>query len=178
MTRRINKNKRSQHEIVGFVLIVVIVVVIGLFLLVWYLRQPAVETESLDVQNFLKASMLYTTSCYLTEPLDLQDLIKKCHRNEMCSGENGKMACDVLNDELPELVHKSWLVSPDKPVKAYSLNVYYAEKDENEEGEEKEIKKEILSLQEGNCTGSKVGAEHFFQHESGNIYVTMEICYV
>src|SRR3989338_5321033 len=109
-------NKNAQHEIVGFVLIVVIIVVIGLFLLVWYLRQPTVETESLDVQNFLKASMLYTTSCYLNiEPLDLQELIKRCYRNEICSGEDGKMACDVLNDELPELVRKSWLVSPDRP---------------------------------------------------------------
>ena len=160
-------NKKAQHEIVGFILIVVIVVVIGLFLLVFYLRQEPVEYKSLNVQNFLKSSMLYTTECIVSiEPLDMQELMKNCRSNRKCL--NNKMACDVLNKTLSELVHESWLVSSDKPVKAYFLKVYY------EEDEEKE---EILDLREGNCTGNKAGAEHFLHHGSGNIVASMEICY-
>lgn len=172
-----DKNKRAQHEIVGFVLIVVIVVVIGLILLVFYLRQPSIRTKSLNVQNFLQASMLYTTSCYLSiEPLDLQELIKSCYKSERCSNE--EMACEVLNETLSELAHESWLVSPDKPENAYSMDIYYAEDEEGEYEKKEVVRDEILSLQEGNCTGSKTGAEHFFKYEKGNIFVTMEICYI
>lgn len=170
------QDTRAQHEIVGFVLIVVIVVIIGLFLLVFYIRQPAVEHKSLDVQNFLQASIEYTTECSLSiEPLNLEDLIKSCYKNERCLNE--KMACGVLESNLKELVHESWLVSPDKPVKAYFLELYYEEKDEEDEERGKFSKQEILKLNEGNCTGSKTGAEHLIPSSPGNIVVNMEICY-
>lgn len=169
------KSKRSQHEIVGFILIVVIVVIIGLFLLVFYLRREPVRYESIGVQNFLQSSMLYTSNCSLSiEPLDMQDLIKSCYRNDRCL--NNKMACDVLRESLSELVRESWLVSAEKPVKAYFFDVYYDEK-QTEKGKEF-MKGEILSLKEGNCTGSKAGAEHFLHYGKGNIIVSMEICYV
>jgi len=169
-------NKKAQHEMVGFVLIIVIVVIIGLILLVFYLKQPSIETKSLNVQNFLQASMSYTTSCYLSiEPLDLQELIKSCYKNERCSNE--EMACEVLNKTLSELVHESWLVSSEKPENAYVMDIYHAEDEEVEYEKKEVVKDEILSLQEGNCTGSKTGAEHFFKYERGNIFVTMELCY-
>ena len=160
------KNKNGQHEIVGFVLIVVIVVVIGLLLLVFYLKQPKLETKSLNVQNFLGASMLYTTDCSLSiEPLELQELAKSCYKNE-------KAACEVLNATLSQLAEKSWLVGSENPVKAYSLNVSYFESIRNATSSE-----EILILKKGNCTGNKAGAEHFLHHESGNVVMAMEICY-
>lgn len=167
------KSKRSQHEIVGFVLIVVIVVVIGLFLLVFYLRQPTLETKSLNVQNFLQASMLYTTECSLSiDFLELQELTKSCKENEIC--KNGKPACEVLNTTLSQLIYTSWAVSEEKPVKAYSLNLAYEEKIRNET-----LSEDILNLEKGNCTGSssRAGAEHFLYHMSGNIVIAMEICY-
>lgn len=174
MIRKINN--KAQHEIVGFILIVVIVVIIGLFLLVFYLRQPVVKHESLDLQNFLQASMTYTTGCVISiEPLDMQELIKSCYKNEKCLNE--KMACEVLNNTLSELVHESWLVSEKKPVNAYSLDIYYEESSFLESKTSKKEKQEILNLQEGNCTGSKTGAEHFLHYDRGNIIVTMDICF-
>lgn len=176
--------KKAQHEIVGFILIVVIVVVLGLFLLVFYLRQPAVEHKSLDVQNFLQASMEYTTECSLSiEPLNLEDLTKSCYKNERCLNE--KMACGVLGDALSKLVHESWLVSSEQPVNTYTLDVYYEEsllekklwEEERTSEKEETTKQEILSLQEGNCTGSETGASHLIHHAPGNIVINMEICY-
>ncbi len=167
------KIKKAQHEIVGFVLIVVIVVVIGLFLLVFYLRQPAVEHESLNVQNFLQSSMAYTTDCMRSiEPLDLQDLIKTCKENKRCLNE--ELACKVLNDTLSELAHESWLVSEDRPENAYFLNIYYQYMSKDEEESEKE---EILSLKEGNCTGSRTGAEYLLHYSPGTIIIDMKLCY-
>ncbi len=170
------KEKKAQQEIVGFVLIVVIVVVIGLFLLVFYLRQPAIEHKSLDVQNFLRASMSYTTECSESiEPLNLEYLIKSCYENEKCINE--KMACDVLNYTLSEIAHESWLVSSEKPVNAYSLLIYYEESSKEDEEARKFTKQEILKIEEGNCTGSKTGAEHLISSFPGKIIVSMEICY-
>ena len=162
-----NRNKRAQHEIVGFILIVIIVVIIGLFMLVIYLRQPAPSYKSLDVQNFLEASMLYTTGCVTSiEPVNMQDLIKSCKNNRKCL--NNEMACKVLEKEFEELVHESWLVSEEGAVKAYFLRIYY---------EEDEIKEELLELQEGNCTGTRIGAEHLIHQYPGNIIISMEICH-
>ncbi len=169
---RITSDKRAQEEIIGFILIVVIVVVIGLFLLVFYLRQEPAEHESLDVQNFLQASMVYTTECSLSiEPLNLEDLIKSCYRNERCL--NDKMACSVLEDTASRLAHESWLVSSESHVNAYTLDAYYTEKENRGEA----VKEEILSLSEGNCTGSKAGASHMVHYSPGNIFIDMEICY-
>ena len=170
MNKRIKR--KAQHEIVGFILIVVIVVIIGLFLLVIYLRQKPVRYESLNVQNFLYSIMLYTTECCLNiEPLDMQDLIKSCYRNDRC--ENEEMACEVLESTLSELVHDSWLVASDRPENSYFMDIYYEERERNETIEIQEI----LNLEEGNCTGSKTGAEHFLHYGRGNIIITMDLCY-
>ena len=174
------RNKKAQHEIVGFILIVVIVVVIGLFLLVFYLRKSPIEKQSLDIQNFLQSSMTYTTQCalsYVPEYENIEDLIKSCYRNQVQECIDGRMGCEVLNETLSDIVDKSWQVSPDKPVKAYSMFIYYEENyDTEEESEERQID-EILRISEGNCTGSKTGAEYPIQYSSGNIYVDIEICY-
>jgi len=169
------KSKRSQHEIVGFILIVIIVVVIGLFLLVLYLRQEPVKYESLDVQNFLQVSMDYTTSCALNfepEYENLQDLIKSCYENRKCLNE--KMACQELNETLSKMLDESWLVSSDTPTSAYSLLIYY---EESEAGESALRENELLKLEKGNCAGSKAGAEHLISYSPGNIIVNLEICY-
>ncbi len=161
------RKKKAQHEIMGFILIVVIVVVIGLFLLVFYLRQPSVVSKSENVENFLHSSMLYTTPCYLSlEPLSLQEVIKSCYREDRCV--SGERACEVLENTFSELVQESWMVSSQRPVNSYSIIIYY----------EEETKEEILTLKEGNCTGDRTGAEHFMHHYPGNIVTSMEICYI
>jgi len=165
-------NKKAQHEIVGFILIVVIVIVIGLFLLVFYLRQEPIRYESRNVQNFLQASMRYTTDCIVSiEPLDLQDLIKSSYKNQKCL--NQEMANTVLNNTLPELVSESWQVSEDRPVNAYIMNLYYEELVNDEKG----ARQEILILEQGNCTGNKAGARHLIPYSPGNIILEMDVCY-
>lgn len=168
---RFIKNKYAQHEIVGFVLIVVIVVIIGLFLLVFYLRQEPTISKSANVENFLISSMLCTTDCTLSiEPLDLQDLIKSCYKNDRCT--NGIMACDMLRTEIDKIVRESW-IKDEKTVNTYSIDIYYEEKTANETI----TSEEILSLREGNCTGDRTGADNFFHYGKGNIIIAMEICY-
>jgi hypothetical protein len=173
--------KRSQSEIVGFVVIVVIVVVIGLFLLVFYLRQPTIRTESIDVQNFLKSSISYTTSCTVgsdPQPLDIGDLMKKCYEGTECV--DGKPACDALNDTYADVLDQAWKINSNRPVNYYSLDMYYRVTKESKdlEDEEETIKNEpILNIENGNCTGSIVGGQNFIYYRGGNIISDLKICY-
>lgn len=167
------KNK-AQNEIVGFIVIVVIVVIIGLFLLVFYLRQEPIRTESKNVQNFLKSSLLYTTSCNIsTEYLDISDVMKRCYEGTTCS--DGRDSCEVLNETYIELLEETWKINSNRPVNYYLLDVYYREEDENDK--ENTINEPILSLESGNCSGSITGGENFIYYKSGNIFADLKICY-
>ena len=183
--KRIGKiSKKGQHEIVGFILIVVIVVVIGLFLLVFYLRQEPVERQSSDIQNFLQSSMRYTTSCainYAPEYSSIEDLIKSCYKNENQECVDERKVCEAVNETLSELVPESLQVDPEGKINAYSMFIYYediSEADEENGSKEEIQKQEILRLSEGNCTGSKTGAEHLIAYHPGSIVASIEICYI
>ena len=196
------KSKKAQNEIVGFILIVVIVVVVGLFLLVFYINQEPLEYKSKTVENFLQASMLYTTDCVLSiEPINLRSLMKKCYDGLSCLDE--RETCKVLNETLVKIVEESWVVGEDRPENAYFIDIYYEEssflakenqKDflgpekqgfsrERKTSEKEEIidtekfTRDLLHISEGNCTGSKKGAEYFLDHAPGTIVIEMEICY-
>jgi hypothetical protein len=166
-----SKSKRSQHEMVGFILIVIIVVIAGLFLLFFYITADNQEKQSKDLQNFLESSMKYTTDCAINyEPQydNLKDLIKSCYNNEMC--ENGEMACFMLNSTLSRILDKTWKVSSQSTISYYSIIIYYQE-DKNSQ------KDRIIQLQKGNCTRMLVGAEYLIPQYPGNIIINMEICY-
>jgi len=163
--------KKAQNEIVGFILIVVIVVIIGLFLVIFYIKQEPVEQKSKTVENFLQASMLYTTDCILSiEPINLRTLMKKCYDGMSCL--DGRESCGVLNDTLTKIVKEGWAVGEDSPENAYFIEIYY------EEGEDEDkFERKMLSISEGNCTGSRKGAEYFLDHSPGTIVVEMKLCY-
>jgi len=165
------KSRRAQNEIVGFVIIVVIVIIIGLFFLVYYLRQDPVKIESKNVDNFLKASLSYTTECKVyIEPLNMQRLIKRCYDGGYCKDTG---SCEILNETFSELLEQAWRIEDEQTVNYYHLNIYYREGD----GEDV-INEPILGIGKGNCTGSESGAEEFFKHGQGNIFVTLNICYI
>jgi hypothetical protein len=173
-SRQDKMNKKGQNEIVGFVMIVVIVVIIGLFLLAFYLRHESARTESKNVRNFLKASLSYTTPCTVDiEPLKIREVAKRCYEKKTC-GE--KDSCALLNETFSELLEQTWKINSNRPVNSYDLDIYYREK--SGEGEEEEIKnEEMLVLKQGNCTGAKTGAKEFFRHGMGDIFLELELCY-
>ena len=88
------KSTRSQEEMVGFILIVVLVSVIGVILLVISLRKPVERIESNEITAFLEASMHYTTSCQPNPErvYDFQGLIIACRNNENCI--DGNSSCN------------------------------------------------------------------------------------
>ena len=139
-----SNNKRAQEEIVGFAIIVIIVSIILVFFLVFSLSERTSE-ESYETESFLQSVLHYTSDCTDNgKYLPIQDLIFSCYGKETC--DDGEEACVVLNETLKGMVGESWPTGEDFPAKGWKLDIF--------SGEEA-----ILSLSEGNITGSYKGAQ-------------------
>lgn len=162
------KNRKSQEEMVGFVLIVVIVAILAVIFLGISLRKNREAVESGLVENFIQASMSYTTDCLIgARNEDIKDLIKSCYENRGCKDE--RAACSVLNETLDDLMKKTWKVGEDRPVKSYNLLIYY---------EENEYIKKLIEISEGNCIkASKIAESQAIAMPPGNLYMKLGICY-
>ena len=62
------KNKKSQEEIVGFVVVIVLIAVIALVFLGLSLTKKQEPIESRQVSNLLGAMLQYTTDCSVYKP--------------------------------------------------------------------------------------------------------------
>ena len=124
----IPKSKRSQHETLGFVLIVVIVsIIIVIFLGLSAGKGKVVGQNSVEISNLLQASIYYTTDCainFLPEYENIQGLISACYKNSEQKCLNGKNVCEALNETFKRIVEQTLRISPDSPNKAYTLNIY------------------------------------------------------
>ncbi len=171
------KNKHAQHEIMGFVLIVVIVSVIGLVFLSLSLgRGETNKQTSIEISNLLESSIYYTTDCavsFIPQYKSGQDLIKSCWKNEKCLNE--KMACEVLEETMRQIIEESLNVCEDCVNKAYKLNIYHKPLDSEVQNEE------ILVLEKGkflDCS-SKIGGNyliHISSISAGIINIELEVC--
>ena len=163
--RKIVKSKRSQEEMVGFVLIIVLVAVIVLVFLGISLRKTGEIRQNKEIENFLHSSLLYTTSCYKSPEivLNLKDLIGSCYDNDKCLDERN--SCDVLNEVFVELIDKSWNIGENSLEKAYIINIY-------EEGNKENP---VLYLSDGEETSTKKGADILLYVE--DLHINMNIFY-
>jgi hypothetical protein len=171
------KSIRAQHEMVGFMLIVVIVSVIGVIFLSFTLgRGEALPQTHIEISNLLQSAMHYTSDCavnFIPQYKDGQDLIKSCYRNERCL--DGRTSCAAMNDTFQKIIGESLSVDEKGLNKAYSLNMYYQSIDEGS------ISDPLLNISEGrftNCT-SQVGGNHALLISSigtGTIFVELDVC--
>jgi hypothetical protein len=175
------KLNKAQQEIVGFTLIVVIIVIIGLIFLVITMGKD--EGNSFNkaerISKLLSSSMYYTTDCakdYVPNYRNLQELIVACYNTKKCS--DNREPCIVLNDTLKNIIGKSLDVSEESPNKAYSISIKY-----NLTKSTIPIK-EILELNEGkfqNCS-SIIGFTNYVQDPEfmgigvGMIETTLKVC--
>jgi hypothetical protein len=170
-------NKKAQHEIVGFAIIIVIVAVIGLIFLSLSLgKGEVIKKTSVEISDFLQASMHYTTNCttnYIPNYKNLQDLIKSCYRNEKCINIEDKMACEVLEETYSKIISLSFQVSDIGKNKAYNLNIYYEDLEINLAPEY------IMNFTEGNfieCNSESGASQEIFLNP-GQIIVELDFCY-
>ena len=122
------RNKKAQHEMIGFIAIVVLVAVIGLIFLAISINRPQqIEVESREIQNFLQASSYHTSSCLRDgRYYDFQDLISECYENEnkKCGGEDERNVCEAMEQTAVYLLDNSWLIGEEAYYKGYDLDIY------------------------------------------------------
>ena len=160
------KAKRSQQEMVGFVLIVVLVVIGMLIFLVISVRKSSGETKSVEVENMLAGIMKQTTNCAIVYEPDydnVKDLVKSCYENEKCSNLD-KMACDYLNETLKEIMDT--ILETESVINAYQLKIFRDTEDS-----------EILKIEAGMCEGVVAGAQEVILADSGKIIIRLKVCY-
>lgn len=171
-------NKKSQHEILGFVLIVVIVSIIGVVFLALSFSKDSPKQTSIEISNLLQSSMYYTTDCavnYIPQYRDIQDLIKECYKNENEKCLNGEYVCEKLEREIEYLIDLGLDVGEERVNKAYVLDVYYTPLDEIENRED------ILYLEKGifqNCSYLTGGSHSILvsRFGYGSINLELEVC--
>jgi hypothetical protein len=164
-------NKKAQNEIVGFVMIVVIVIIIGvIFFSLSIGRGGTSRQTSAELAHFLSATMQYTTNCstsYLPVYENIGGLTKACFDEEVCI--DGKNPCKELNQTLDKIIRESLGVSEQASKKAYHLNIYYNDSAGIEP---------IINMSQGNFEkcASQPGALESLDKKPGAINLELEIC--
>lgn len=162
------ETKKSQQEMAGFVLIVVIVMIAGLVLFIISVKKDKTETQSTDLDNFLSSIMSYTTDCVPTitpNYYNVGKLISGCYESETCKNLNKDM-CDYLNETLNKILDD--FVKTGADILAYQFDVSY-----NSSG----LKPLILPLKYGLCENAKVlGAEQKIRVDDMDINIVFRIC--
>jgi len=162
VNKNIAKSKRSQEEIVGFVLIVVLVTIIALIFLAISIRKAPETSQSSEVEAFMQSAMKYSTDCYSSAEAryDLKDLIKACYESRKCL--DGREACRALNSTVSGMLDNSWKPGADNPVKAYRFKIYNIK-----------TNKTIINMRNGNCIGNIAGTPILIPTD---IRAELEIC--
>ena len=149
INKKIVNSKRSQEEMLGFAMILIVVAVIILVFISFSLKKPVKEpVENYEVSSFLQSIFPYTTDCRDNlEYLPIRKLILRCRNSDLC--EDGRNTCDVLKQELQGLVDKSWNINKKYAINGYLLNISIDDE-------------EIMAVQSGNLTGNYKGAMQSF----------------
>lgn len=149
------KSKRSQEEMLGFVLIVILIAVIILVFLGFSLKKTKEGiTDSYEVDNFIQAFLQYTTKCS-EEYVSLRELIISCSNEEMCEEQD---SCEKLRLILEDMINKSWKVEGDEPVKGYELKIL-------------KNKQKVISIEKSEKTEDYFGSMQDFSNRGNTIEI-------
>jgi len=157
-------NKSGQHEMVGFVLIVVIVVIAMMVFLVISTRNAPESSDSLEVSHILNALMEQTTSCAIVYEPDydnIADLFKSCHKNNQCTNLN-RNSCDYLQEVLIEVLDKAF--ETENEINSYSLNFSEVERTPK------------IEISKGVCKGEGSSAQQLISSENTQLLVRLRLC--
>lgn len=174
--------KKAQHETVGFVLIILIVVIIGVIFLGISLRgNRGVVTIDAEISNFLSASLDYTTECYKDHEGDyrrLEDVISYCYqKSNALNCQNSTNPCQYMNKIYPLLLGK---FKPAGLVNSYKLIFYYEPSQDTDADQEESTARfsPFLTMDLGNSTScvSRRSGESRISQDNGQIIVNLEVC--
>ena len=146
--------RKAQEEMLGFILIVVLIVVIGVVFL--FLAKPKIKLEkNIQIDNLLYSIMEYTVN-----NKQMKEVIKECYE------EGDESRCIELKrsieDMLNVMIAKSGMVIG-KQLVGYSLNITNSEP--------------VLAIREGSLTGNMFSSYHVILAEPKDILVKLRFYY-
>jgi hypothetical protein len=170
------KSRKSQSETVGFIVIVLMVMIVGvIFLGISLRKQPTAIATDAEISNFLITSGKYTTDCakdYEPNYRDLQEVIADCYQNKLCLDERN--TCFVLNKTLSEML-KNFRPSG-KVLSYYRASFYYTENiSDSSESRKTIFGNEISSGEASSCISKKAG-RNYINLASGYAVEELEVC--
>lgn len=131
MANKKNKkgSKKGQEEVMGFVIIILIVMIIGLVFFAFSLRRggPAIEPKQAELDDLIISMLSYTTNCKINEEnKSIRELIRYCNDNPTRTCQNNQKVCVALNDTLENMLEEligQELQIANAPVHSYELNI-------------------------------------------------------
>ena len=117
--------KKAQHEMVGFVIIVVLVVIVAvIFLGISLRKQQGIQQDDDEILNFLESANVITSDCVFKILFaDTDDLADGCRSNKKCEDE--RPACEVLNSTYSNLLENIDPAGAERPIKYKRLEIFY-----------------------------------------------------
>jgi hypothetical protein len=110
------KSKRGQEEIMGFIVIVVLIVVIGMIFIFMIKPRAKQAEQSMQVENLLSSIRHANSEC----DKEMQDVMIMCRNDETCGNEK---ACDYLKSELKLMIDKAIEKAGMGSVIGYNLSI-------------------------------------------------------
>jgi len=169
--KRKRMNIKGQEEIVGFIVIVVIVMIIGMVVLGISLRKTTTVETSKKYDNYLSAMMGYTTDCTSSNGIkeyNVEEILKECLNKRTCS--DGKESCEVLNKTISEMLRATNPISEESITSSYKFRAMYIMNTTENTGEE------IMTIEVGECKGISQGTSKSTSSIPGIIRIELEIC--
>lgn len=167
------KTKRTQHEMTGFVIIVVLVMIVGVIFLGIFLKKtkPLVVIDA-EASNFLISSASLTSDCaYNYEPnyRTVEELAVDCYEQKSCL--DSRNSCDVLSSIYREILPK---FRPNGTISSYKMSFSFLQSD----NETEVFPNSFLKIGYGNATScaSKRSARNMISVSGGDIIQQLDIC--
>jgi hypothetical protein len=172
-------NRKGQEEMVGFALIIVIVMIIGLVFLGFSLRgsNEGVEVRSGDVGDFLESLSQTHTDCAVRASNDfaeIGDLVRECYNRPTGNCQrSGESICEALNRTLSDAVVGGLDVGAGAYYEGFEFDVDFEPRSNSGDSPEN-----ILELRSGNCSFNKIGNEHLISNAraEGSLVLTLNLC--
>ncbi|MEM3074476.1 MAG: hypothetical protein QW727_00850 [Candidatus Pacearchaeota archaeon] len=161
------KTKKSQEEIVGFVLIVVLIAIIGVIFLGISLRKDSGKVnESQKIASLITSISHLTTQCQINSNFqDVSDLINGCANRRIC--DDSKPTCEVLKTTLDEVMKASYVVTDKSFTTHYNLTI-------NNKFDNTILIEPVISGKVERCLGRKLVNEKNFGRD---LSMRIEVCF-
>jgi len=163
--------RKGQEEVMGFVVIVLVVIIIGIAFFAFTLRQRTiVQPKQPELDDFINSMLIYTTNCTIgRENKTIRELIQDCSDYPSKSCQQGQNVCDFLNNTLQDML-LTLLGSGEQIANAYIhgyvLNITAEQPEE-----------QIIYIGHGNLAGNYFASAVPIPIRSGNAWVSLKFYY-